>query len=307
MIPMVDVIIPNYNYYGFLRECLASLAQQGELSIRVLIIDDGSPNVPPTPFSQVSANRITICYLRHRVNRGHIYTYNQGLALVEAKYYMLLSPDDCLMPSMLTTLLAALEKYPEASFAFTPAYTGETPDSPKGVLGIEGFERLPRDTESLIPGNKFREILASLWFNPIPTPSVLVRTEAQRRVGGYRYSHPSSGDLEMWLRLSEVGPVVYVPSPGAFYRHHHNSMQHGYRLIKYRESLHMARVYMGLNIKKGIVTLARELAWTTALYRTIAVSPTMRNFLSVGGQPTWKRFLRCALRWIVNAVQRGWT
>ena len=46
------------------------------------------------------------------------------------------------------------------------------------------------------------------------TPSAIVRTSAQHRVGGYRPELPHSGDLEMWLRLAAVGSVAISSESG---------------------------------------------------------------------------------------------
>jgi glycosyltransferase involved in cell wall biosynthesis len=292
MHPIIDIIIPNYNYHTFLHDCLSSLADQRGIPIRAIILDDGSTRLPFHHLTGMGRPDLRIEYHRHRFNRGHIYTYNQGISCVRAKYYMILSPDDCILPNGLAILVDEMEKYPEASFAFGPAYTGKSPDTIKGVIGVRGFEHLPRDRTSLLSAEEFEKILSSLWFNPVPTPSVVVRTQAQHLAGGYLYTHPSAGDLEMWLRLSRMAAVLYIPRPVSFYRIHTSSMQHAYRRTDFREWLHMARVFEGVGLPEGISRLAEELAWTTRLHRALSVPPIIRQFLNYGRHYNWKRCLR---------------
>ena len=43
----VDVIVPSYKYAHFLRECVESIQSQSLTDVRVLIIDDASPDHTP--------------------------------------------------------------------------------------------------------------------------------------------------------------------------------------------------------------------------------------------------------------------
>ncbi len=60
----------------------------------------------------------------------------------------------------------------------------------------------------------------------ISSPEVVVRTELQHRLGGYRPELPAAGDLEMWLRFAAHADVGYVKGADqAYYRVHPTSMQ----------------------------------------------------------------------------------
>lgn len=272
----VDVIVPNFNYSHFVGTCLASIWQQAGIAIRVILLDDGSTYKLTGEWKKQLPKTITVEVRNQRFNRGHIYTYNEGLRLVQAPYYMLISPDDELLPHGLGRLMHALERHPNASFAFSPAYTGPNRANIIGMIGALGMEVFAGRDAVLIPGPVFRERLSNLWFNPVPTPAVLVRTEAQRKAGGYLYSHPSAGDLEMWLRLSEVGPVVYVPEATAFYRQHPESMQQEYLNRHNREPVHLARAYIDRGIPGGVRTIIDTLG-LAAVWSSLAAGAVKRK------------------------------
>ena len=62
-------------------------------------------------------------------------------------------------------------------------------------------------------------------WNPISTPTAIVRTSAQKAVGGYCPSLPHSGDVEMWLRLATRGQVAELRGVvQAYYRLHDTNM-----------------------------------------------------------------------------------
>ncbi len=74
----VDVIIPCYNYARYLRGCVESVLQQVGVDVRVLIIDDCSPDDTPDVARLLTQNDNRVEYRRHAVNHRHIKTYNEG-------------------------------------------------------------------------------------------------------------------------------------------------------------------------------------------------------------------------------------
>jgi hypothetical protein len=70
------------------------------------------------------------------------------------------------------------------------------------------------------------ELLSSGGGWAIVQPSAMMRTEAVRRVGGYRGRHNVSEDQDLFLRLAEVGRVANLPEPLLLYRRHYQSVMH---------------------------------------------------------------------------------
>ena len=50
----VDVIVPCYRYAHFLRECVESILSQPLTDVRVLIIDDASPDHTPEVAAELA-------------------------------------------------------------------------------------------------------------------------------------------------------------------------------------------------------------------------------------------------------------
>src|SRR3954451_2331626 len=94
----VDVIIPCYRYGHLLRECVASVLGQPGVELRVLILDDASPDDTPTVGKALAEGDVRVEYRRHAFNQSHIWTYNEGLDWASADYVLLLSADDLLTP-----------------------------------------------------------------------------------------------------------------------------------------------------------------------------------------------------------------
>src|SRR5437879_1067139 len=95
---IVEVIVPCYNYGRFLRTCVESVLGQGEVEVRVLIVDDASQDDSETIGRALAAEDRRVQYRRHAVNQGHIATYNEGIDWLSGDYILLLSADDMLTP-----------------------------------------------------------------------------------------------------------------------------------------------------------------------------------------------------------------
>ena len=96
----VSVVIPCYRYGHFLADCVRSvLDEQPGVDVRVLIIDDASPDDSADQARKLAAADPRITVQVHEANRGHIATYNEGLLeWADGDYSVLLSADDRLTP-----------------------------------------------------------------------------------------------------------------------------------------------------------------------------------------------------------------
>jgi GT2 family glycosyltransferase len=112
----VTAVIANYNYARFLEEAVASLRGQAGGPPRVIVVDDGSTAADTAAvLDRLEADGVTV--LRHE-NRGVCAARNAGLAHVETPLWLVLDADDRLAPGALAALRGALERSPQAGFAF---------------------------------------------------------------------------------------------------------------------------------------------------------------------------------------------
>ena len=77
--PTVDVVIPCYKYGRYLRRCVESVVQQRDASVRILILDDASPDDSAEVGEALADEYSQVEFRRHVINAGHIATYNEGL------------------------------------------------------------------------------------------------------------------------------------------------------------------------------------------------------------------------------------
>lgn len=222
----IDVIVPCYRYGRFLRQCVESILSQDAGRIRVLIIDDHSPDETSEVGPALAREDTRVTYRRHPVNRGHIATYNEGIEWLKADYMLLLSADDYLLPGSFRRAFALLDADSRIGLCFGPAVVqqadGSTVASRPKVLA-DAKEPVVFEGADFI-----RHAAIERASNIVPTPTAIVRTSLLQRVGGYRVDLPHSADFELWLRLAANGRVAAVSAPQAVYRRHENNMSTAY-------------------------------------------------------------------------------
>lgn len=217
----VDVIVPCYRYAHYLRECVRSVLAQSIGDVRVLIIDDASPDDTAEVAADLAREDSRVIFSQHITNKGHIATYNEGIDWASGKYLLILSADDYLLPGALDRAVNLMDEHSEVGFTFGKAIRLE--DS-----GAEGT-RIPVNSNAgrrVLRGMEFIEL--SKANNLVSTPTAVVRTELQKRLGGYRPELPHSGDMEMWLRLAAYSSVGILEAYQAIYRRHARNMTLAY-------------------------------------------------------------------------------
>lgn len=255
--PTVDVVIPCYNYAHFLTSCVQSVLAQPGVSVRVLVIDDASPDDTAVVGQLLASRHKAVEFRRHYVNKGHIATYNEGLLdWSTADYVVLLSADDMLAPGALERAIRIMEADKSVGMVYgRTLHFQHQHELPKSVETANGFDQFH--------GNTWIEKRLHAGYNVITSPEVVVRGSIQRAVGGYRPELPHSGDLEMWLRIAAISNVAYVHNVQAYYRVHSSSMQR----TKYQSS------FVDLVHRKAAFDLFIEhhpsLANGTNLHRTV--------------------------------------
>jgi glycosyltransferase involved in cell wall biosynthesis len=251
----VDVIIPCYNYGHFLGECVGSVLGQDGVDVRVLILDDASPDHTPEVGGQLAQRDPRVEYRRHAVNHGHIATYNEGLKWASGEYTLLLSADDLLTPGALARAAAVMDAHAQVGLTYGREIKTACPSPHQFTV--------PERTSALIhTGPEFVEACCRACDNLVPTPTAVVRTTVQHRVGGYRPELPHAGDLEMWLRFAAHGSVAALDSQQAYYRVHPKNMSVRYRGIP--DLLQVRAAFYGLFEAHGAELDARGLLFDVA-------------------------------------------
>ncbi len=216
--PVVKVIVPCYEYAEHLPGCVESVLAQEGVEVRVLVVDDCSPDETPVVAQRLREADSRVEHHRNEVNLGLIRSVNRGLEWAgDGDYVVVISADDMLAPGSLGRAVAVMESNPSVGLTYGRAvHFG--PHEPPRASGRQGGVKVRS-------GPDWIGIRCRMGHNCIASPEAVVRTSVQRRAGSYDLPSHHASELNMWLRIGALSDVAYVRGGAqAFYRIHPESM-----------------------------------------------------------------------------------
>ena len=217
----VDVVVPCYNYAKYLRQCVQSVLSQRDADVRVLILDDASPDNTPEVAEQLASDQ-RVTYVRNHTNLGLIGTANKGvMEWASADYVVLLSADDALTPGSLARSTRLLDANPDIGLVYGMALMLH---DHRPQLIVEDINEAP---SKILAGHKFLQLICA-YGNFVPTSTAIMRTSVQHRIGGYDPQIKHTSDLDMWMRTAATGSIGFVDAVQGFYRWHDANMSAAY-------------------------------------------------------------------------------
>jgi glycosyltransferase involved in cell wall biosynthesis len=220
-VPTVDVVIPNFRYGRYLRDCVDSIRAQRIEGLRILIVDNASDDDSRDVARSLAAEDARIHLLLRERNLGPQASFNAGIDWAEADYMLIIPADDMLTETALDRALSALEVDRGAAMAIgEEAIFDETVGPPD----------LTRTPDQMLwrfeSGGNFIRALCGAPNTSLACASVLVRTPIQKRAGYYREELPYTDDWEMMLRLALLGRVARSQGFQGLRREHGANMSH---------------------------------------------------------------------------------
>lgn len=204
--PRVSVIIPCYNQAHYLQDAIASVFRQNHPNLEIIVVDDGSND----DVRSVTDRYERVQYKRQE-NRGLSAARNTGLLLSKGEYVLCLDADDRLLPGALEIQTGYLDSRPEAMFV-------------SGQIAMIDAEGRPIATpeEPLITENHHTTLLhyCYIWTSG----AVLFRRQVFDLIGDYNASLISTGDWDMYLRITEKFPVICHQGQVLEHRRHDKNM-----------------------------------------------------------------------------------
>jgi glycosyltransferase involved in cell wall biosynthesis len=215
----VSVIIPLFNYEGYIEEALDSVFAQTLDLLDLIIIDDRSTDDSlkiADAWVRTHAHRFNrVRVIRHLDNYGLGLSRNSGFDAAETAFILPLDADNRLRPRCCEALLQAIKKN---SAAYAYATIQSFGDSNRLI------SNLPYEPQRFTAGN-YIDAMA------------LVSKEAWFMVGGYNRMRPAGWeDYDLWCRMAESGLLgEWHPEILADYRVHSASMMQKETLANYQQ------------------------------------------------------------------------
>jgi glycosyltransferase involved in cell wall biosynthesis len=221
--PVVSVSMSVYNSARYLRDAIESILNQTFTDFEFLIIDDGSTDQSLKILQEYAAKDQRI-WLNHRENRGIPQTRNELLAQAKGEFVAVMDADDVALPDRLARQVSFLRQHPDV------VCVGGCLDwiDEKGrLLGHCVMPEQDDEIQNFLVGG----------ISLLHHPTTLVRRSALVAVDGYNESMVASSDLDLWLRLGEIGRLANLSDTVLQYRLHSQSITHAKQMRQSQDAL----------------------------------------------------------------------
>jgi glycosyltransferase involved in cell wall biosynthesis len=102
-LPLVSVIIDNYNFGRYLKGAADSVFAQTYPNIECIIVDDASTDESPRILDEIAAARPSVKIIRRKINGDQIAACLDGFAESKGDYVLFLDADDVLLEHCVAT------------------------------------------------------------------------------------------------------------------------------------------------------------------------------------------------------------
>jgi glycosyltransferase involved in cell wall biosynthesis len=223
--PVLSVLMPVYNADRYLVQAVESILQQTFSDFELLIVDDGSTDHSPRilrRYAEIDA-RIRLI---SRPNTGYVVALNEMLRLAQGKFIARMDADDIAKPERFSHQLEFLHQHPHV------VCVGGCHDLIDHRGRFLTYLPLPLSNDEIQ-----REALAG--HGSICHPCAMMRRSALLQIGGYDETMMPAEDLDLWLKLGEIGELANLDRSVLQYRLHPHSVSETSCTIQ-RQKAHLA-------------------------------------------------------------------
>ncbi len=187
------VIIPTYNRADLVIKAVLSVIEQKQKPDEIIVVDDGSTDNTEEVLGRFKGQ---MRYIR-QLNQGVSAARNTGIRHSHSEWICFLDSDDLWKPAKLAEQKKALESQPD----FKICYTNE--------IWIKNGRYLNQGKKHTKYGGWIYEKCLPLCI--ISPSSVMLHRTVLRYTGLFDESMRACEDYDLWLRVTNLFPVLYIP------------------------------------------------------------------------------------------------
>jgi glycosyltransferase involved in cell wall biosynthesis len=218
MTPTISVIMAVHNAQDYLQAAAQSILDQTFADFEFIIIDDGSTDRSPQILRELAGSDPRI-RVETRRNKGLTRSLNEAISLARGDFLARMDADDIAMPNRFAVQLEYLRLHPDVVLMGA------------GYQLIDGASRMLTTIIPPVDDQTLQEHALS-GRTPICHPLAMMRREEVLHVGGYDESLLVAQDLDLWLKLGEVGKLGCVTDVLLKYRQHEHSVSEKKQLLQ---------------------------------------------------------------------------
>lgn len=276
--PTVSVIMPVYNGRAYLRDAVDSVLAQSYRDFELIAIDDGSTDDSPQILAEYG-DRIVL--VQDGRGGSAAIARNKGLRVARGRFVAFIDQDDLWLPEKLARQVAFMDAHPEFGLSFT------------SLKMLQGTRTQHDDFYRSRPDLSTTPTTRSLFLrNSIYMPTPIARRAIVEAVGGLDERLKMTDEFYLWLKMSLVTQIGFIPEVLAVYRwHDHNtSRDHTQLLVREYETLAL----FVSEYPVAIPTIGRRTVGRKIADQAYSIAYKYRG---EGQLVEARRWLKAAIRW----------
>lgn len=215
-----SIIIPLYNKENFIENTMKSVLDQTFQDFEIIVVNDGSTDKSEEKLLQFKDSRIQ--YFSNQ-NEGASDARNFGIEKATSEYITFLDADDFWYPTFLETMFGLISKVSEQK-VFSAA------------IEVDTSKKIIPSAYSISKTNDEFEIVdyfkGSLKETVICTSCAVFHKSVFAEIGNFDTRIKSGQDVDLWIRIGLVYPIVFSWKILARYVYDPNSLSKNRNFIK---------------------------------------------------------------------------
>lgn len=208
--PAISVVMAVFNGGIYLSQAIESILQQSWRDFEFIIINDGSTDQTAAIIDEYAREDSRIKIIS-RENRGLVASLNEGVAEAKSDLIARMDADDISHPNRFLEQINYLREHPLV--VCVGSYYEVIDEDGDLLTTLNAPTKNESIQQALIKGHTV-----------ICHPTAIYRKDAFEKAGGYDNKFFLVEDLDLWLKLGELGELANIPIPLVKYRTNINSV-----------------------------------------------------------------------------------
>ncbi len=228
-LPLISVIVPNYNHSAFLRARLESILEQTYTNFEIILLDDCSLDDSKKVLLQFEGHpQVTHCVFNQQ-NSGNTYKqWEKGIKLAKGEFIWIAESDDYCEQNFLLELSKPLIENREISLAYCQSTRINANNEITGdwLDHTNSLDSRQFNNSFKMEGNKFIERYL-IYKNVIPNASgVLIRKDRIDAIGPLDLDPilKYNGDWLFYLKIISNHKIAFIEQRLNHFRYHDQSV-----------------------------------------------------------------------------------
>ena len=202
--PKISIITPSYNQAEFLERTILSVLNQNYPNLEYIIIDGGSTD---GSVEIIKKYEKYLSYWISEKDNGQTDAINKGFKIATGEIFAWINSDDTYLLGTFSKVAKAFQQHPEADLMYGNIYFINEDD---GIIGKLGLTKLD---------------MAHFVFEGISLAqqAVFCTKDIYNKIGGLNLQYQFCMDFDLFIRITHIGHLRYIPEYLANFRIHKDS------------------------------------------------------------------------------------